>query len=118
MTKTFATNAAGDIFLDTSGNLSLLTGQDAVMGACATASKAQLGEMVLTVNLGIPNFQSIWVGVPNYAIWKQALLQTLQNVQGVLQVTNLRMFSKNNVLSYTATISNEYGQAEIRASLT
>lgn len=117
MTKTLGTNSENDIYLGADGNLAMLGGQDAVMGACASASKAQLGEMVLTVNAGIPNFQAIWVGVPNYAIWKQALLQALQAVPGVIQVADLKLYSQNNVLSYAATIATQFGQAEIRASL-
>lgn len=117
MTKTLGIDANNDIYLGPDGNLVLLAGQDAVMGGCATASKAQLGEMVLAVNAGMPNFQAIWVGVPNYAIWKQALLQTLQGVPGVVQVTDVRMFSQNNVLSYTATIASQFGQSEVQAAL-
>ncbi len=119
MTQTFATTSdTNDIYLGTDGNLAVLSGQTAVLAACATASTTQLGECVLAVNAGIPNFQAIWVGVPNYAIWKQALTQTLQNVQGVVQVKNLQLSTRDNTLSYTATISNQFGQAEMQSALT
>lgn len=109
MTQTLGTNSLNDIYLGTDGNLVVLKGIDAVLGACATVSKSQLGEMVLAKNAGIPNFQSIWVGVPNYAIWEQYLRTALENVNGVVQVVSLVLSVLNNTLSYTATIQTEFG---------
>ena len=113
MVKTLGTDTNNDLYLGPDGNLTMLAGIQAVAGACATASKAQLGEMVLATNAGIPNFRAIWVGVPNYALWKQYLIDTLKNVEGVVQVSSLTMAASGGVLSYTATIQTIYGETQL-----
>ena len=113
MTQTLGINDQNDIYLGPDGNIVLLSGLQAVLEACETASRAQLGEMVLTDQLGIPNFQAVWTGVANLPLWQSYLLNTLQNVPGVLQVTNLQVTRNNGVLKYTATISTQYGTGVI-----
>lgn len=116
MTATFGTNANNDIYLGNDGNLVVLTALPAVMAACKTASQAQLGEMILMTGLGIPNFQAAWVGTPNYALWASYLTDTLNSVDGVNSVASLELSMNGDVLEYTATISSEYGEAEIASS--
>lgn len=118
MTVTFGLNENHDLFLDASGNLVVLTGIDAVEQCCETASLAQLGEMVLETGLGIPNFQTIWVGTPNYPLWQSYLITALQNVIGVNEVVSVTYSAESGVLSYTATIASQYGPAEIEGVLT
>lgn len=109
MTQTIGTNSANDVYLGPDGNIVLLSGIEAVAAACATASKLQLGEAVLQSGLGLPNFQTIWVGSPDYAIWESYLQTTLLGVLGVKQVNSITLSAKNNVLSYTAEIETIFG---------
>ena len=109
MTKTIATNSNNDIYLDASGNLAVLTGQEAVAAACRTASLLQLCEAIYQTNLGLPNFQAIWVGVPNLAIYEAYLRKTIQSVECVVSITSLKTSVENNVLRYTATVESVYG---------
>jgi hypothetical protein len=119
MTKTLATTAdTNDLFLDVSGNIVVLSGLPAVEQCCATASKLQLGEAVLETGLGIPNFESIWIGSPNYSLWQSFLITALNNVIGVNSVESVVTNTENGILSYTATIASEFGAAEIKGSLT
>jgi hypothetical protein len=113
MVQTFGTNANNDIYLGPDGNLVVLSGLPAVEAACATASKAQLDEMVLATGSGLPNFQVVWVGVPNYQIWQSYLRATLQNVPGVQQVTSIAFAPSKNTLSYTANITTQYGTGTV-----
>lgn len=113
MTTTFGTDANNDLYLDNAKNITILTGLPAVLAACETASKAQLGEMVLTLDLGIPNFQTIWVGSPNYSLYVNYLRKTLVSIPGVLEVSSLDISVANNVLSYTARIHTEFGTGAI-----
>jgi hypothetical protein len=116
MVQTFATNSSGnDLYIGLDGNLAVLSGLAAVEAACATASKAQLGEMVLAMKSGIPNFQTVWVGVPNIRLWESYLRATLQNVEGVNQVTSITAKAQSGSLSYDATISTPYGPGEVSA---
>lgn len=117
MTTTFGTNANNDLYIGSDGNLVVLTGLQAVMAACETATKAQLGEMVLTDTQGIPNFQTIWVGSPNYALYQSFLRNTLLAVPGVLDVKSITLTALNNILSYTAVIVTQFGDAELTNGL-
>lgn len=113
MTTTFAINSDNDIYLGSDGNLVLATGIDGVANACETISKAQLGEMVLTTGQGIPNFQSLWIGVPNLGIWQSYLKNALLNVAGVEDILDLSFNQNSNTLEYTATIKTEFGITQI-----
>jgi hypothetical protein len=73
--------------------------------------------MILAQNAGIPNFQTVWIGTPNYAIFSSYLRNTLQNVEGVTQVNDISMSTRNNVLSYTATIETIYGSGIVNGQL-
>jgi hypothetical protein len=113
MTQTFDTNSDNDIFIGEDGRLAVATGLRAVLKGCESATYAQLGEMVLAQGLGIPNFQSIWIGVPNYQIFELYLRRTLLAVDGVTSVKSLQITVKGNTLSYTATIVTIYGTETI-----
>ena len=109
MVQTFATApGSNDIFLDSSGNLSILSGLAAVEAACVTATKAQFGEMVLATQTGIPNFQTLWIGTPEYGIWKAAILKTLQGVPGVTAVISLDLAVSGSTVSYVARIMTQF----------
>ncbi len=113
MTITFGLNNLNDIYLGDNGNIVVLSGVDAVAGACETISRSQLGEMVFTRTQGIPNFETVWQGVPNFKIWESYLRSALQNVSGVSSVINLTLLPQNNILSYTATIQTIFGTTQI-----
>lgn len=113
MVATFGTNEQNDIYLNSEGNLAVLTGLQAVIGACETISKSQLGEMVLTDTQGIPNFQTVWVGSPNYSLYQSFLRSALLGVPGVVDVRSISLFADGNTLKYTAQISTDFGDAEI-----
>jgi hypothetical protein len=110
MTQTIATNESNDIYIDLGGRLNLVSGENAVLNACATASKLQLGEAIFQINKGIPNFQAVWVGVPNIPIFEKYLRDTLESVDGVNKVISLTAQSNSGILSYSATIESKYGR--------
>jgi len=110
MTQTLAVTDRNDIFIGTDGNLSIAANAEAVKFACASASKAQLGEMVLATLLGIPNFQVVWVGVPNIPIFERYLRSALMAVPGVTGLKSLVTSVQNNKLSYVCEINTIYGE--------
>lgn len=110
MTQTLGTNENNDIYIGSNGKLVLLTGQLAVEGGCATAAKAQLGEMIYAQNQGMPTMQTVFVGVANPASYEAYLRQNLSNVNGVVAVKSISIQISNNVLSYAAVIESQYGE--------
>jgi hypothetical protein len=109
MVATFGTNDNNDIYLGITGNLVVLKDLPAIEGACETASKAQLGEMVLAVKQGIPNFQTVWVGTPNFPLFQSYLRNALLGVAGVQNIKSIELSTVQNTLKYTAKIETQFG---------
>ena len=109
MTQTFTSDSTNDLTLGGNGNLSISTGLQGVLHACATAAKAQLGEMVLSTNKGVPNFQTVWSSRRNIAQFESYLRATLERVAGVKKVNELEVTTDGSVLRYGAQIETDYG---------
>jgi hypothetical protein len=117
MVQTLALSDQNDLVLNAAGSLVMLSGIDAVSAACNTAAQTQLGECVLNTAQGLPNFQAIWVGVPDYQIWQSYLEGTLLNVPGVASVQSTTITQNNGVLNYVAVIKSIYGPTTIQGSI-
>lgn len=115
MAQTFTTNANNDIFILPNGNLSISFDLEAVLQLCKTGVQALLGEMVLAVDQGIPDFQTVWNGVPNIPQWEAAVQTTVLNTENVIQILNLTTTIANNTLNYTMTVLTTYGVGTINA---
>lgn len=113
MTRCFSTNTNNDIFIDTDGRLAISSRLQAVLDLCEHAVKAQLGEMVLAVNQGIPNFQTIWNGAPNTVQFAAYIRRAILSVDGVLEIVTLNTEPVADVMTYSATIRTIYGQGDI-----
>jgi len=81
--------------------------------ACETAARAQLGEMLLSVNRGVPNFQTVWSSRRNLAQFESLLRSTLEAVSGVIRVNELTVKTEGNVVKYTARIESAFGAGVI-----
>jgi hypothetical protein len=110
MTRVFTVDENNDLVIASDGLLSISSGLEAVLQACEQAAKAQLAEMVLAVEQGVPTFQTVWNGAPNVSQFEAYLRRQLQNVTGVREVSAVEVTVANNVLSYTATILTQFGQ--------
>lgn len=109
MTLVLAINDQNDMFLDSTNNLAMASGQEAVAQAARTASRAQLGEMIFFTTQGMPSFQSIFTGTPNFAIYQSALVQAIQAINGVVAVTSVVVTQNGNNMNYVAEIETIYG---------
>lgn len=111
MTKTLAVDENNDIYIGNDGNLAIVTGIEATLQACAQAVQAQLGEMILAVDQGMPNFQTIWNGAPNVPQFEGYLRSTILGVENVLEIEDLTITPENGILSYQAQILTSFGSA-------
>lgn len=111
--RVFTVDSNNDLTLASNGNLALSTELQAVLFTCEQVAKAQLNEMVLAVDQGMPNFQTIWVGAPNVPQFEAYLVARLQAVTGVTRVTGVSASVRGDVLRYTATIQTVYGEGTI-----
>ena len=105
--------AFDDIYLDSSGNISISYDLQAVLEACAQAAQTVLGEIIFNVNQGIPFFQTIWNGIPNVPQYTAALRVAFLNVPNVVEVTSLMTTQIDNEFQYTAIIRTTFGSGGI-----
>jgi len=112
MVQIFAVNENNDLYLK-NGRMVVVNGIQAVMQACEHAAKTLLGEMVLATNQGIPYFQSVWIGVPNFQQFEAALRNAFLAVPNVVEVVSLTVVQTKNVLTYTAVIRTNFGVGTI-----
>lgn len=113
MTRVFQVDSNNDLMLAENNNLAIADGLTATMQACEQAARAQINEMVLNVDEGMPNFQVVWVGAPNLQQFEAYLMARLLTVDGVTDVESIESSVSSGVLSYTATIKTIYGNGVI-----
>lgn len=105
--------AYDDIYLNSSGNISISYDLQAVLEACAQAAQTVLGEIIFNVNQGIPFFQTIWKGTPNSQQYTAALRAAFLNVPNVIEVVSLMTTQVDNEFQYTAVIRTSFGTGGI-----
>lgn len=111
-----ATNANNDIFVDSSGNLAMVTGLAGVEQDCEHAMKTQLGEVVLNLQQGVPTDATIW-SIYKPLQFEAAARATLLAVQNVLAVTAFSIDRINGVAVYTADIETAFGATAIQGTV-
>jgi len=111
--QTLAVNENNDIYLGKDGNLVVVFNLQGTLQACEHAAITILGEMIYQVDKGIPNFELIWVGVPNVQQYQAALRAALLEVAGVVEIVSFIVDISDNTLSYTAIIRTIYGVGSI-----
>lgn len=126
MTQTLSCNvnnnpefgANNDIYLDQQGNIAISRDLNAVLEECSQVAKTILGEMIFNTDLGVPYFETVWVGVPNVTQFNASLRQSFLNVNGVLEVISLLTSqggdgSPSDRLTYTAIIRTIFGTGAV-----
>jgi len=106
-----------DIYLNSSGNISVTTGIDAILENCAQAAKTRLGDEILHTEQGIPFFTAVFVGVPNLQQAQAAFRAAWLAVSGVIEVVSLLFNQVDNTLFYSAIIRTTEGVGELNASI-
>jgi hypothetical protein len=109
MTQLLAVDENNDLYLNRTGNIAISRNLEAVLQACEHIAKAQLLEMVLAQERGIPNFETIWNGSPNVAQFEAYLRRNILTVEGVIDILELETSVINNILAYNITIKTVYG---------
>jgi hypothetical protein len=73
--------------------------------------------MIFATNQGLPNFQIVWVGVPNLQQYESAVRATILAVDGVVEVVSFLSNLSDNTLTYTITIRTIYGTGVVNGSV-
>jgi hypothetical protein len=108
-----ATADTNDLYLDIYGNVAVVHDIEAVLQNCAHVMQTQLGECVLDIERGIPNFETVWTSQARLPQYEFAAIQALQSVPGVVEVLEFTSFFVGDVMKYSATIKTIYGTGQI-----
>jgi hypothetical protein len=110
--RTFTVDKNNDLVIK-SGRLGISTDLLATKQVCEQAVKAILGEMVLNVDEGMPNFETIWQGNPNVAQFEAFVRSRILEVDGVIDIISLSSDLINDKLVYNAEIKTVYGVVNV-----
>ncbi len=119
MVKTLAVDKNNDLYLDSNGNLSVVTELEAVLQSCAQSVKAITGQLLFNTERGMPNFKTIWDGdgaqnIPQYeAAWRE-IVKSNPDVKEILQ---LEFTQEDNQLKYVSLILTTFGIGRINGQL-
>lgn len=109
MTRMLAVDERNDLYIANDGRLAVNRNLLAVMQAAQHAAQAQLGEMVLAVDEGVPNFQTVWRDAANVAQFEAYVRRAILAVEGVTEVREFGVVVRDNRVIYSATIVSIYG---------
>lgn len=109
--RTFATNAANDIYLDSSGNLAIATDLEACVMSCRRACQVNLGELPYSQSRGAPFFKVM--EDKDLSLYEMYIRQMLLTVPGVTEVVQVAFSFEGEQLNYSATISTVYGSGTV-----
>ena len=112
MTQTFGSTQSNDFYLDRRGNITVLSGVQAVGDLCRTAVQAQRGEMQYAADQGMPTFATAWNRY-NPVQFEAAARAILRRIPDVLGVVSFAVERRGDVLGYTAVIQTVYGETTI-----
>jgi hypothetical protein len=101
-----------DLIIGADGLLSTVADLEAVAQNCITAMSAQLGEMVLAADEGVPTVETVWDKY-HPARFEMAARRTLLAVDGVRDVLSFQQSRSGDTLSYTAEILTAYGRTTV-----
>ena len=104
---TIGLNANRDLYLDSTNNLAILTGVQALLQSCQARVEAQLREMLYAFNQGMPTMDTVF-RQQRIAQFVAAGRARIGSVVGVVQVKSFVVKIQGGVLTYTATILTQY----------
>lgn len=108
-----STDQNNDIYIASDGNLATSTGLQACAAACEHAVKAQLGEMLLAINQGVPNYETVWSDAANVVQFEFFVRRAITGVEGVIEVSSFSVTVEDNAVKYEAEIVTIYGSGVI-----
>lgn len=110
---TILTDSNNDIFIDSSGNIA--TGQDiyALSNIARNKVLTTLGEPEYNQQEGIPYFETVFCDEPKIALFQTAVVQSIETIDNVQNVTNFDYEQNNGVLSYKLTINSTFGDIQL-----
>lgn len=109
--RTFQTDRNNDLVIS-DGNLTVLSGLDAVISASRHYAQTLHGEMIHSVPDGVRMFDTAF-NQPRIALFKNELRRRIMQVPDVISVPDVDVRVSGENLLYSATIETIYGSGAI-----
>jgi hypothetical protein len=106
--QTLAENDNNDLYIDGTGNIPVLTAQQALAQSYASAIEVRLAEMEYAQDQGMPWFQTAFNSY-NPIQFEAAARNIIDSFDQTVTITAFTVTKTKNVLSYVATIETIYG---------
>lgn len=107
--KTFDVNGSNDLFTGNDGNLTIVSGEQAVKNVCAQYVKALRGEMLHKRDKGIPYWKTTFGRQADLPLFEAAFRERMREVSQVTAVVSFSATLSDNELNYVAVLQTEYG---------
>lgn len=113
MPLTFETDNNNDLTLGSDGNLSMISGLDAVIQQCEEAMETLLGELIYDKTKGIDYGNTVFSGSPDFVKFERQASAQLLAVDTIQNVTDFTLEIVGDTLRYTAIIDSTLGTGNI-----
>ena len=114
---TLATNENNDIYQNELGNIETSNDITAVLTTAKSAVQTVLGEMIYKKSDGVPYFETLWNGSPNFQQIESSIRTSVLRVSGVNNINSYDYTSKDNIFSYNIEIETDFGAETLEGSL-
>lgn len=111
--STIARDENCDLYLDGSGNIALVSGLEAYAQIINAKMRTSLGELQLSMEKGVPYFQTVFSDKSMVPIWQNAVEEMLLKIPFVKEITLFDCKYEGDVLKYTAEIRTDNGTVTI-----
>ena len=109
----------GDIYLDDKNNLAIKTGEEALLDVLNNVIRTRKYELQYDMNKGVPYFETIFSDSGLLGLWRSYLIQTIENVNGVISVESITysLDEGSKKISYTCKIRTIYGETSLNGTI-
>lgn len=111
--KTLGINSNNDIYLDSSNNLVIDQGLQAMADIYTNKSQTILGECQYDTEKGIDFFNTIFASPTYFDLFQNELMTQLQETDDTISVSNFQENIQKNVYNYSVNILSTYGEVTL-----
>ena len=111
--KTLARDENCDLYVGTDGQLAIVDGKEAYAQIINAKMRTTLGEMQLAMQKGVPYFETVFADPSMVPVWQESVIQMLESLAFVIEVSSFICETKGNMLEYTSEIKTDKGMVTI-----
>lgn len=109
--KCLALNENNDLFIE-NGKLGIYSDKEAIAQTAVNIVCTVNGEVVLNQTRGIPYFEILFNNKPNTALFRNYVLNLLDQVPEINKVTGMKIIKDKNLLKYSLDLDTIWGRVE------